>query len=95
MRRQCWSGVIPPSDPQMIRKKYLLHIVGLCLLLLLLSVVAAIPALHALNMVSFPVSGHWDRVLRNVGYSIIAGVALILLVAIYDALRAAIREHLQ
>ena len=76
----------------MIPKKYLLHIVGLCLLLLLLLVVAAIPALHALNMVSFPVSSHWVRVLRNVGYSIIAGVALILLVAIYDALRASIRE---
>ncbi len=76
----------------MKHKNYVLRIVELCLLFTLLSAVAAIPALYALNAVSFPVNAHWDKILRNVGYSIIAGVALILLVAIYDALRAVIRE---
>ena len=74
------------------QKNYALRIVGLFLLFLLLSAVAAIPALHALSVVSFPVNPLWDRILRNVGYSIIAGIVLILLVAIYDALRATIRE---
>ena len=76
------------------RTSYVFRIVGLSFLLMLLSVVAAIPALYASNAVSFPFNAQWDQILRNVGYSIIAGIALILLVAIYDALRAAIREKL-
>lgn len=93
--RQCWVGVIHPSELRVGHKNYILRIAGLCLLFSLLSSVATIPVLHALNAVSFSVNAHWDQILRNVWYSIIAGVALILLVAIYDALRATLREKLE
>lgn len=44
-----------------------------------------------MSVVSLPVNEHWDNVLRNVGYSVIAGVVLIFLVSVFDALRAAVK----
>ncbi len=71
----------------------LIRLAGLVIALTALVIIAAIPALFALNFIPLPVNAIWDKILRNMGYSITAGALLILIVAIFDLLKAQVNAQ--
>ena len=70
----------------MLGKSRLLRVTVLCFLLLLLMAMAIVSALFSMNVLKLPAYEELDKFLTNVGYGVIAGTILVLLVAIIERL---------
>lgn len=67
--------------------KTMLAIGSLLLLAAFLLCFAALTVIAALNLATLPITAQWQTTFSNIGYGIIAGSVLMLLVTIYNRLK--------
>ena len=93
--RHCSTDIVRPNEPIVAKYSGLLRIAGLAVLLGCHLAMATIPALFAMNIANLSSHPELDKFLTNVGYGIVAGAVLVLIVAIFERLWFLIKSDAQ